>query len=56
MKYEEKKILYLYDVVKHEKYCYEGMYLATYPQKRFAINLCAECADEIEKIIKEWYR
>lgn len=50
MKYKEKKMLYLYDIKEINRVDIE-IERAT---KRFAINLCEKCADELENLIKEW--
>lgn len=50
MEYKEKSMLYIYDVVlKRGKYSKDYM-----PQKRYAINLCKECSQEAEQLVKEW--
>ena len=50
MSYKEKKMIYIYDVI-HKKHFASSDFC---PKKRMAINLCADCCYEIEKIICEW--
>lgn len=50
MSYKEKKMIYIYDVI-HKKHFASSNFC---PKKRMAINLCADCCYEIEKIICEW--
>lgn len=51
MKYKEKKMLYLYDVEEKLKF---GNIKAECPTKRFAFNLCENCANEAERLIMSW--
>lgn len=51
MKYKEKKMLYLYDIEEKLRF---GNINTECPTKRFAINLCVKCTDEVEKLIIKW--
>ncbi len=50
MKYEEKKMLYIYDVVPKKR----GDFDIVRSEKRMAINLCGKCCNELQKIINDW--
>lgn len=50
MKYKEKKMCYLYDIKTVNKFGIE----IEQAKKRFAINLCEKCADELENLIDDW--
>lgn len=50
MKYKEKKMCYMYDVISEKFLDFER----ERTKKRFAINLCEKCADELQKMIEEW--
>lgn len=50
MEYKEKSMLYIYDVMR-KPHRYSSDYV---PKKRYAINLCGECSEKAESIIKEW--
>lgn len=48
MSYEEKKMLYMYDVVKETN---RGGFDVVRPKKRLAINLCEKCLEEAEELV-----
>lgn len=50
MLYEEKKMLYTYDVVRSKIYGLEKVA----SKKRYAINLCDKCVEDVETLVKEF--
>ena len=51
MRYKEKKMLYMYDIETTSKFGLKR----EMPTKRFAINLCDKCADELQDLIADWH-